>query len=369
MESNMKPSLERSRRGRALLLAGMVCVLLAGCTVAGPSAVRNGRLAYNRAITETNNQQILMAIVQSRYDEAASMLAVASVTANVTVTASTAIELGFGDSDNYRGGLVPFRAGAIYEENPTISYVPVAGAAYARQVFSPVPVSVLAELTGTMADPTYVFTALIDRANGVRNPDFLYASAGPDPRFERFVALMTTLIQVHRLHWIGDKQRQDAFAIMIDEYVPEFAAEARELLELLELPAPPADGGQVVVTVFLALDGHEAGGIGLATRSVGDLLEILAAAIEVPEEDLSRGIAATFPPAGPAGSKLRVRYSEDEPSGAAVAVPYRDGWFFIDETDRETKRFFRLVSALWSVIMAEGATHAATPVLTVPVSR
>ena len=54
------------------------------------------------------------------------------------------------------GNLTPFSDGAVYEENPTISYTPVAGAEYARQVFSPVPIAVLAQMTGTLADPGYV---------------------------------------------------------------------------------------------------------------------------------------------------------------------------------------------------------------------
>ena len=120
---------------------------------------------------------------------------------------------------------------------------------------------------------------------------------------------------------------------------------------------------------MLALDGRGSDGIGLITRSVADLVEILSAAIEVPDEDSRRGIASPYPPAGLAGRALRVRFSEDRPAGAAVAVPYREGWYFIDETDRATKRFFRLLSALWSVSIAEGTTHAAAPVLTVPVSR
>ena len=70
-----------------------------------------------------------------------------------------------------------------------------------------------------------------------------------------------------------------------------------------------------------------------------------------------------------AGSRRSARLRWVPVTGAAVAVPYRDGWYFIDETDQATKRFFRLLSALWSVSIAEGTTHAAAPVLTVPVSR
>jgi hypothetical protein len=258
----------------------------------------------------------------------------------------------------------------VYEENPTISYVPVTGSRYVKQVFAPVSVAVLAELTSTLADPGYVFAALIAGANGMLNPDFVQDAAGPDPDFERFIGLMTTLTKAHRLYWAGDAHEPGRYSIVIDHYAPDFTSEVAELLTLLGLEVPPDPASRVVLPVYLALDGGESDGIGIATRSVGDLAEILAAAIEVPAEDERRGLAAPYPPPGLAGRHLRVRYSDERPRNASVAVPYREGWYFIDETDRETKRFFRLLSALWSVSIAEGTAHAAgTPVLTVPVSR
>ena len=141
-------------------------------------------------------------------------------------------------------------------------------------------------------------------------------------------------------------------------------------MALLHLPAPADNSPPLILPVSLALDGRESGGMGITLRSVGDLAEILSAAIEVPEQDLRTGVAASFPPPGLAGKDLRVKYNAKTPESAAVAVPYRGGWFFIDETDQATKRFFRLLSALWSVTIADStAHHAAAPVLTVPVSR
>ena len=120
-------------------ISGMIVALLAGCSVVGPKAVLSGRMAYIEAINETNNQQLLKAVVDNRYSERGNLLAVASVTANVRVRTNTGVQLGFGDSDDYAGNLVPFSAGAVYEENPTISYVPVEGEKYTAQPFSPVP--------------------------------------------------------------------------------------------------------------------------------------------------------------------------------------------------------------------------------------
>jgi hypothetical protein len=358
------------RRYRTLVTAGAVIGLLAGCTALGPSAVQSGRLAYNEAISETNNQQMLMAVVHNRYDETAHLLAVASVTANVRVTTSTRVQLGFGDSDNYAGNLVPFSAGAIYEENPTISYTPVAGAKYARQVASPIPLSVLVQLTGTLTDPAYVYSALVSSVNGIRNPDFLFGSTRPDPRFDRFVTIMTTLARAHRLHWISHAQQSDGFSMVIDNDAPEHEAMVRELHSLLGLPLADKAPSPIVLPVSLALHGRNSGGVGITTRSLEGLVEILSAAIEVPEDDRRNGVAANYPPSGPPGHELTIHYSPKKPARAAVAVQYRNGWFYIDESDQATKRFFRLLVALWSVRIAESTPQgSASPLLTVPVSR
>lgn len=55
----MKSSRYQTSISRKLVSAGVLGCLLAGCTVVGPTAIRSGRLAYNDAITETDNQQLL----------------------------------------------------------------------------------------------------------------------------------------------------------------------------------------------------------------------------------------------------------------------------------------------------------------------
>jgi len=358
------------RNGRKLIAACIIGSLLAGCSVTGPSAIRSGRLSYNEAITETHNQQMLMTIIHNRYLEQGSLLAVASVTANVRVATEASVQLGFGNSDNYSGNLVPFGASAIYEENPTISYTPVEGQQYLHQLMSPLPLAVLAQLAGTMADPAPVYTALVSSVNGIYNPDFLFSSVEPDPRFGRFVTIMTELTQMHRLHWAEDPQHAGKFSIIIDHYAPTYTARVNELLGLLGLPATKNHSPPVVLPVSLALDGRDTAGMGVTTRAVFRLMEVLSAAVELPEQDRNNGAATDYPPPGMLGKALRIHYSKVKPDRAAVTVQHRDGWFSIDDNDKATKGFFRLLGALWSVTMAESAARGtATPVLTVPVSR
>jgi len=366
----MKSRSHQTGIGRNLMTACVLGCLLVGCNVVGPSAIRSGRLAYNEVIAETDSQQMLLAVIRTRYEESGSLLAVASVTANFRVTTSTAIQFGFGNDDNYAGNLVPFGAGAIYEENPTISYRPVAGEKYARQLMSPIPVAVLARFAGTLAEPAPVYTALVSSVNGIDNPDFLFSSAQVDPKFSRFVTIMTELTQAHRLHWVEDPHNAGSFSIVIDRFAPSYVAEVAELLHVLGLSALKEDSQRVVLPVPLALDGRSRGGIGITTRSIFDLVEILSAVIEVPEEDQQNGVTVSYPSMGLVGKDLRVRRSGGRPEHASVAVKYRDGWFYIDDKDLVTKKFFKLLGDLWASTIAESDANAgAAPIMTVPVSR
>ena len=94
----------------------------------------------------------------------------------------------------------------------------------------------------------------------------------------------------------------------------------------------------------------------------------MSAAVQVPEQHQRDGVALIYPPLGLIGENLKIRNSEERPEYASVSVRYRDHWFYIDDRDMETKRFFKLVTALWSSTMAENIS-AKVPLLTVPVSR
>ena len=91
--------------------------------------------------------------------------------------------------------------------------------------------------------------------------------------------------------------------------------------------------------------------------------------IDVPEEDQVSGRAVIYPPAGLVGQKLVVRRANVAPGGASIAVQYRDAWYYIDDTNQNTKLFFRLATTLMSVSIADSTSNDAAPLLTVPVSN
>jgi hypothetical protein len=352
------------------LVLVVLSIFLVGCTVVGPAAISSGRLAYNEAITTTDNQQMLMILIQNRYGERGHLLTVASVTANVSVTTSAGVQAGFGSTSDYRGNLVPFTGSVVYEENPTISYVPVSGEKYLSQLTSPISLQLLTQISRTMTNPAPALSAFITSANFIYNPNFDLGEDPEDPRFDEFVNIVATLTRDHRLHWVQSATDQAQFSIVIDQSEARHAAQVKQLLQLLNLPVAKPGQRQVVIPVFLALDGAAVGGLGITTRSVWDLVEILSAAIEVPAQDEAAGVVIPAPPPGRVGRQLKIAFSTEEPEHAYIAVAYREGWFYIDERDLITKEYFKILGSLWTMTMSKAIGQgAAAPVLTVPVSN
>lgn len=363
----------RSRQGSHLLVAALCLAVsaLSGCGAVGPSAISRGRVDYNEAIRKTDAQQTLLALVHNRYGETSNMLAVTNVTASMSLSVNTGVQVGFGDSEDYAGNLIPFSAGAGYEENPTITYAPVHGAQYVRQLMAPTPLDLLVLFARSAVHSEPFFTLLVKSVNGIRNLEFLPPpTAEPDPRFARIAQLTEDLRSAGLLDMGKGSKETPGFSIVIRGHDPAHLDEVRELLSLLGLPAPQAPSGPIVLPLYQAVDPGETGGIAITTRSVFDLIEILSASIEVPEEHLESGLSNAYPAPGLPGRGLRIRRSTSQPDRAVVAVEYRGSWFYIDERDRPTKFAFRLLSVLWSVSIADSAEKPfSAPLLTVPVRR
>ena len=77
-----------------------------------------------------------------------------------------------------------------------------------------------AKLSATIADPGFVFEALVSSVNGIRNPEFLFPAGHPEPGFARFAEIMTLLTPAHCLHWVETSGEPGAFSIVIHDYAP-----------------------------------------------------------------------------------------------------------------------------------------------------
>ena len=361
---------------RQQALVTLTCALLlllcgAGCGLIGPPSIRGGRPAYNDALVATNSQQVLAMIVRMRYGEPSGLLAVSSITANIRIQVNAGAEFGIGTESSYQGNLVPLAAGFAYEENPTISYVPVHGERYMRQLLAPIPLDLTMLLLGSLCDSPQAIALLVRSINGMRNPDFLWTdSAEADPRFARLVELLAQLARQGRLTWGPESGSDSSFVLALTGAAGGLDPQLAQLFNLLGFAAPEDLDGVITLPVQLGIGSSAEPTIRLETRSLFDLFQIAAASVEVPKEHLESGAAHRLPPSGPLGRSIQIRRSKDRPDGAVAEVRHHGWWYSIDGTDTASKLTFWILESLISVRIADTVEHGkARPVLTVPVSR
>lgn len=356
------------RHGKALVVL-LVAAGLVGCSKLGPQAISSGRPSYNEAIEFTDNQQIFEVIVKNRFGESAGLMAVASVSANFRVTGSVAAEFGIGDPANFAGNIVPLRTGAAYEDNPTITYTPVAGKDFLNELFGPLPLGfvILMIQGGVNADLAAVM--LLKSINGLRNPAYLSAEVPEsDPRFLKLAELLGTLQEAELLTLATDGK--ESYAYVVPNPNPHYQAITKELADLLSLPARSPSTEAYRIPIRRGIGTPKGPEILVQTRSIADLIKIASASMEVPEAQVQDGLALPNPPLGSVGNLIHIRSSPSTPDDALVSARMHGTWYYIAQQDLESKLYFRLLQRLMNARIADIArSNKAAPVLTLPVAR
>jgi hypothetical protein len=139
-----------------------------------------------------------------------------------------------------------------YEENPTITYSPVRGAEYLRQVMTPISLDILLLSLRSITSSDDLLIRLVDRINDLRNPDFADASTAlSDSRFMRFVELFRVLRKAGVLDLVGNPKKEIVFSIVIGGYAPRYTEKVSEFLTLLEFPMPADEKRDIIIPAYL----------------------------------------------------------------------------------------------------------------------
>ena len=343
-----------------LALLSMLMLGASGCATVGPASISNGRSTYNAVINRTEDEQILSMIVRQRYDETFGMLAVASVTASLRLSKSAGVNAGVGPRSGYAGNLVPLSAGVEYEENPTISYVPLRGEQFTERMLAPITAEQALLLGRMSTDQVEVLRLVVRRANGLANP--LYSSRGATWAFDRFVDRFAQLREKGKLDIV--RSGDGTFELLLHDHTEE---EARDAVEMLRMVGVDGErGAPVTVPLRFFVGASRANGIDFETPSPLEVIEAAAAGVEVPDTHITEGLAR--PSVGGSSHELFVVHSSlTRPENASVAVLHRGWWFFVDGRDAQSKQVFMILRTLIGIRLDETVPGQRTPVLTVPV--
>jgi hypothetical protein len=111
--------------------------------------------------------------------------------------------------------------------------------------------------------------------------------------------------------------------------------------------------------------------IDMKTRSMLEVMLEFAAAVQVPDADVTAGKAlpgSVSSQAEPVGAAtMRILAGDAAPKDASVAVQYNDRWFSIADTDIQSKTTFGVLMLLFSI--ADTGVRGSAPVVTIPANQ
>lgn len=331
-------------RGLALACAAV----LSACAGLGPRYLAAGRPLYNEAVQETEAQQLLLNIVRQRYNDPVMFLDVTNITSKATysIGGTARAVIPFAGT----GSVTP-EIGPRIEDSPLIFYTPNNGEKFVRQVLTPLDLRTLTLVLQAGWSIERVLALAGESLAGIRNSGSAYRELAAALRDLQRAGDMT----------IGIETGGAAPTLVLG-----FSPGARDLpaYQAACKALRAACGGEPIHIRYgfgAPADGAPAG---LATRSLYSALFYLANAVDVPPQDTSA--ARGRGPGGPDENLFRVRTSASEPAAAAVKVRYRGAWFYISDTDADSKVTFALLSML--LTLQSGDTAKMAPLLMLPAS-
>ena len=370
----MHPSHTESRRKIRAggLLFVVACMAVSGCAQLGPDLVQAGRNDYNKVLAQTEEEEMLLNLVRLRYADNPAFLNVSSVSTSFTWNQRASAEA-FRYEKSSSDSRVGVRGTLDYTERPTITYTPLGGADFVRNVLTPVDLKSLLLLSRSGWSIERLLRVTANRMNGQDNAREASGPTPPDvPVFADFLIAAKMLRALQRQGAITFGYRK-----LGEERVPAMrlepeavdSDEAGALSTLLGLQP-----GRRIFSIDTAARHPRPDALGVELRSLVGIMFFLAHAVDVPARDMATGrVTVTKDEQGQPfdwnlviGDLLDIRSQAKPPGNAAVAVQYRDSWFYIDDSDTSSKYTFMLLGTLSS--LQAGKIERAGPLLTLPVA-
>ncbi|WP_084420254.1 hypothetical protein [Henriciella litoralis] len=352
-----------------LLASILTCAsLLAACTShRGATTISPSGYAYNEAIATTKSEQLLLNLVRLKYRDPIVFMDIDGITTQHQYVFALSAE-NFLPFQNVSQGGSTVIPGASVSETPTTVYKPLDSSQFAQDLLAPITPETIVLLANSGWSVERIISCCIERIGPLSNAASV---SGPTPavipdnyEFRQLAGLLRSLQQQERV-WV-DRLKGDegvgTYLVIDDDEGRSCAA----LLELLKTSDCDVEIGLVAKDSGRQVDPHYA-----QTRTVLGALYALSHAVEVPAAHKQAGLttqstsSSSRTPDWPTylGGVFKVRSGASEPSGTAVKIFYRDHWFWIDDSDLDSKTTFNLVTFL--LALQSAASDGASPLLTI----
>jgi hypothetical protein len=301
-----------------------LAAMLVGCSVA-PKAIRATYPSYNEAIAFNESQQMLLNLVRLKYRETPLFLKVGALSTSFDFSANGRASFGrAGETDAY--GL---DIGGSLSQRPTITYTPLEGDTFVKQVLTEVDGEVFALLIRAGWPIRTLCHVMVEKiGNAINNED--------EPSYARFNAIVDALEQAQDRDALRFHAQEDGLYLQV---IGGLTIEGGETIEEERL---------IPMSTFLL-------------RSFLDIMFFLGKNTEVPESQRDHVRDST-----PNGW-IRIRSSRSRPDDAMVWVQHHGYYFSIAAADIKSKDTFALMRLLYQ--MQAGDVRSVQPVLTLPIAQ
>jgi hypothetical protein len=336
---------------------------LSGCASLGPKNISPDRISYVEEIGESWKQQMLLNIVKIRYFDPPTFLDVSSVINQygmenqVNADSRWAWPVG-----PYLGSSVGIGGYSRYSDKPTITYTPLLGQKFTKNLLTPIPPAAVVSLIQNGWPIDVIFSLTVKSINGVRN-----GSAGRDSQngqedFNKLVRALRTVqlagISDIRLEVI-DNTELIVFVIS-EEANKELCLDEKQTIRKILKIKNDLSKYKIVFGTIARNDAE----IALMTRSMLEIIMEMGATVDVPPEHVAEGwVKEVNPFSGIEQMRTKIHSSREKPKSAFTTVQYQGYWFWIDNTDIYSKRNFALLMIFMS--LTESEQKATAPLLTI----
>jgi hypothetical protein len=400
---------------RWLTCAAGLLLLVGHCGCLGPTGLKETRSEYNDAIHTTNDEELLLNLVRLRYSDGPMFLRLTGVNTQFEFDLGA---VGRGGVD--RGGASHYGEGTLgFADRPTLTFDPRRTPEFTRALLTRIDLDTFLLLDAAGWDFDRSLRLFVENLNGVPNAT---GADGPIPAeppeyadFQHLAALLrklhderaitlaeetvqTTPVAVGRqplsatdivalrkagfeVHSLGDNK---GYALVEPKRVhgmrvdPRFLSHPVWAVVAQQLRLQPHLGFyeiDVQASSQLKPSGEPTARLTMTTRSLLEALFLLSHNVAVPVEHIRDGVVTvTHNPDGTPfdwgavlGDLFRVCVSKHKPKNAAVAVPYRGYWYYLDDADVASKTTLLLLQEI--IHLQKVGASEGQPLLTLPVGR
>lgn len=404
----------------------LVVLLLSGCSTYGPQLIVNSHIEYNKAVEQVIQEELLLNIVRRRYYEAPQFVTISSISSTMSTSTVISGDSAFGNEGTPTTGNIGGSVG--FSDSPTVTITPLQGTEILGPLTARMSVNTLAKMANAGYRFDFLLSLTAEGLTSVRGPQAGVGTdfRPGDPEYVQLIESIGRLIDKGQLivgtfswndpysdisydrdqitvenqltaialgggtgrfrsydggktYYFTDKNNYPAMWIDSDART---SGDGKRVIELLNLQPTPlkrvwsfAPSRVVAGTDFENLTDDPRPEIKMRMRSFYSVLNLLAFGINVPpkdEEERRAFTKASYDQAVREGraidisDKFVVYSSGERPANAFVAVKHRGSWFYVDDRDYASKRFFNAVYDLFNMEIAPSGGGGG-PILTVPV--